>query len=170
MQPKQCGPFELVIVCICAVTCWAIVNTGCTVQAPQPAMMPGAPLTSPAIVHTQPTAPAPVVPAPAPVEVIDPSGTTSIEVHGASNYSVVSKGKKMGVISWKVAITNTATVHAKYLVIECMDSKGKIIAKDHRSVNVLPNTLLEQTGSMDVPVDVIEAMKTVDAHLSLDEE
>ena len=157
---------ELFILCSISGICGALVNSGCAVQPPQPILTPAAPLTPPAIVHTQPAVPA----SQQPIEVIDPSGVTSIEVHGASNYSVTSKGKKMGVISWKVAITNTATVHAKWLVIECLDAKGKVVAKDHRSVNVAPNTLLEQTGSMDVPVGAIEAMNSVDAHLSLDEE
>lgn len=113
--------------------------------------------------------PAPGLPPKPPVEVIDPSGSVSIEMHGATNYSVVSKGKRMAVVAWKVVISNTSTKHAQMLEVFWLDANGKIVAKDHKHVNVLPGKLLEQTGTTDIPVDALEATKTMNAKLVIED-
>ena len=77
-------------------------------------------------------------------------------------------GKKMAVLSWKVSIRNTSTNPATLLVVSCLNSKGEVIAKDDRRVNVAPGATLDQAGVTDIAVDTMEAMKSMTAQLAVE--
>lgn len=105
---------------------------------------------------------------PASVPVIGPATTVHVDAQGTSDFTVVKKGVTMGVITWNAKVKNSTTSTAVRLVIDCLDSKGKIIAEDDKDVIVPAGQVLTTTGTMDVPTTVIQALDRVDAYLVLD--
>lgn len=90
---------------------------------------------------------------------------TQTWTHGTTNYTVKKDGLWMATLSWRTCITNTSDKAQPNFKISFKDITGKEIASDHKHGWIQPQEVTVQSGSIQITVEQLEAISSVEAYL-----